>query len=324
MEGTEDWEIPPEARPNPAHCGYDLGAVMEAAVGVRTIVPQDAFTAATLGTERRGNGMVIEGGVVVTIGYLITEAETVWLSFADGRTAEGHALAYDQETGFGLVQPLARLDLKGLALGSSQELDVGSPAVMAAAGGLTRSLATRLVGRQEFAGYWEYVLEEALFTAPAHPHWGGAGLIGPSGELIGIGSLQLEAASGTGVSMPINMVVPIDILKPVLGELLAHGRRNRPARPWLGLYCTGIEDKIVVMGVAEKGPARERGIETGDIILRVAGMPVGSLAGFYRRVWSLGDAGVEVPLTVLRDGRMLELRLRSGDRNDFLKQPRLH
>ncbi|MGE0612251.1 MAG: S1C family serine protease [Hyphomicrobiales bacterium] len=321
---TEDWEIPPEARPDPAHCSYDLAGALQAAVAVRTIVPEDAFTASTLGTERRGNGMVIEGGIVLTIGYLITEAETIWLTFADGRTVEGHALAYDQETGFGLVQPLARLDMDGLALGSSRELEVGGAAVIAAAGGLNRSLAARLVGRQEFAGYWEYVLEEALFTAPAHPHWGGTGLIGASGELIGIGSLQLEAAGSTGTAMPINMVVPIDILKPILGELKAHGRRNRPARPWLGVYCTGMEDKVVVMGVAGKGPARDRGMETGDIILRVAGTPVGSLAGFYRRVWSLGDAGVEVPLTVHRDGRTLELRLRSGDRNDYLKRPRLH
>jgi len=325
MASLGEWKIPSSVQPKPGDYRYDLDHTLTSVVGVRAVIPADAFTAETLGTERTGNGVLIgANGLVLTIGYVITEAETVWLSLIDGRAVPGHVVGYDQATGFGLIQALARLDLPAMPLGKSSEAQIGEAVVVGGAGGRQRSVAARLVGRQEFAGYWEYVLDEALFTSPAHPHWGGTAMIGPSGELLGIGSLQLEQAREGGRTEHINMVVPIDLLKPILDDLQTRGQPNRPPRPWLGVYATEIEDKVVVVGLAKNGPAQRADLRTGDIVLAVGGTEVSNLAGLFRRVWSLGEAGVEVPLLAYRDGKTLDLRVKSGDRNRFLKAPRLH
>jgi S1-C subfamily serine protease len=233
-------------------------------------------------------------------------------------------LAYDQETGFGLVQALGRLDLPVLPIGRSKAAKVGDGVVVAGAGGRKHSVVARIAAKQEFAGNWEYVLDEAIFTTPAHPFWGGTAMIGSGGELLGIGSLQVQQMREIGAPEPLNMIVPIDILKPILEDLLTLGRPNRPPRPWLGLNAAEIEDKIVVARVSNGGPARRANLRTGDIVLAVAGAEVSELAGFFRKVWSLGKAGVEVPLTIYRDGRTFEARVTSGDRNRFLKGPSLH
>jgi len=324
MPSSADWEMPPALQPKPEDYDFDLEEALTALVGLRALVPGDAFTAETLGTERSGNGVLIRDGVVLTIGYLITEAETIWLHLADGRAVPGHVLAYDQETGFGLVQVLARLDLPVLPFGRSNTAKVGDAVVVAGAGGRRHSVVARIAAKQEFAGNWEYVLDEAIFTAPAHPFWGGAAMIGRGGELLGIGSLQVQQMREIGAPEPLNMVVPIDILKPILDDLLTLGRPNHPPRPWLGLNAAEIEDKIVVARVSNGGPARRANLRTGDIVLAVAGTEVSELAGFFRKVWSLGKAGVEVPLTIYRDGRTFETRVTSGDRNRFLKGPSLH
>jgi S1-C subfamily serine protease len=324
MSSSSDWEMPPAAQPKPEDYSFDLDGALAASVGLRAIVPADAFTADTLGTERTGNGVLIRDGVVLTIGYLITEAETIWLHLSDGRAVPGHVLAYDQETGFGLVQALARVELPALPIGQSKAAKIGDPVVVAGAGGRKHSVVARVVAKQEFAGNWEYVLDEAIFTAPAHPFWGGTAMIGRGGELLGIGSLQVQQVRDTGTPEPLNMIVPIDLLKPILDDLLTMGRPNRPPRPWLGLNATEIDDKIVVARVSTSGPARRANLRTGDIVLAVAGNEVSDLAGFFRTVWSLGKAGVEVPLMVYRDGRTIEVRVTSGDRNRFLKGPSLH
>ncbi|MDH3580600.1 MAG: S1C family serine protease [Hyphomicrobiales bacterium] len=324
MSDLSDWEIPPALQPNPEEYDYDLDATVASVVGIRALVPIDAFTAETLGTERAGNGVLIDGGVVLTVGYLAVEAETIWLTFSDGTAVEGHALGYDQVTGFALVQPLTRLDLPGLPLGNSSATTVGDNVVIAGIGGRECAVAAQIVAKQEFAGYWEYVLDEAIFATPAHPHWGGAAVIGPAGDLIGIGSLQLQAAAQDGEAVPLNMIVPIDILKPVLDDLLTKGRRNQPVRPWLGLYATGIDDTVVVFGLAEGGPAEAADVRAGDVILAVDGETVTDLAEFYRMVWDQGDAGVEVPLTLYREEDTLERTVVSSDRNLLLKGPRLH
>jgi S1-C subfamily serine protease len=321
---VSNWKIPASVQPKPQDYGYDLEQATASVVGLRTIVPADAFTAETLGTERAGNGVLIRDGVVLTIGYLITEAETIWLSLIDGRVVPGHVLAYDQATGFGLVQALARLDLPTLQLGQSERAKVDERVVVIGAGGRQHSVAARIVAKQEFAGYWEYVLDEAIFTAPAHPHWGGTAVIGPAGDLIGVGSLQVEGMLKGGRSEPLNMVVPIDLLKPILDDLLTMGRPNRPPRPWLGIYATAMEERVVIVGLADDGPAERADMRTGDVVLAVAGNEVSELPDLFRRIWSLGNAGVEVPLTIYRDGRTLDLRVASGDRNRFLKGPSLH
>ena len=323
MTAQGDRKIPASVQPKPGDYAYDLDRVLSAVVSLSARVPDAAFTAEVLGTARAGNGVVIDvDGLVLTVGYLVTEAESVWLTTRDGRSVPGHVLGIDAASGFGLVQALGPLDLPALPLGDSRILHVGDPAVIVGAGGLGHSIAVTLVARQEFAGYWEYVLDEALFTAPAHPYWGGTALVGPAGELIGIGSLQLQ--QGGGVSRPINMVIPIELLSPVLEDLMRRGRPDLPPRPWLGLYASESEAGVVVMGLADDGPAAGADIQVGDVVETVAGEPIADLATFFRRVWSLGDAGVAVPLTLRRDGTPLEVAPISADRDRFLIAPPLH
>jgi S1-C subfamily serine protease len=326
MQWSEEWQIPPEFQPDPKDLAYDLKAALTSVVALRASVADDAFTAETLGTERFGQGVVIRGdGLVLTIGYLITEAQEVWLTANDGRVVPAHALAYDYTSGFGLVRALAPLNLPAMALGDSRRLSPGDRVVVAGAGGRRRSLAAQVVARQEFAGYWEYLLEDAIFTAPAHPHWGGTALIGAKGDLLGIGSLQLQHQASGGRIVPLNMMVPIDHLKPILDDLLTHGRVGGAPRPWLGLFAREDEDdQVVLVGLAGDGPAKRAGLRADDVVRAVAGETVSSLAGFYRAVWALGEAGVDVPLTVEREGDKFDLSITSADRDRFLRPSRLH
>lgn len=315
-------------QPKPEDYDYDLDRTLGAIVGVRTTIPSDAFTAETLGTERAGHGVIIRNdGLVLTIGYLVTEAETVWLTLAGGRVVPGHVLGYDQETGFGLVQALARIEVPALSLGASSKTKVGDHVVVAGAGGRQNAVAARIVSKQEFAGYWEYLLDEAIFTAPSHPHWGGTGLISPSGELLGIGSLQVQQGGGEGSkqsAVDINMIVPIDLLKPILDDLTTIGRPSKSPRPWLGIFAAEVGDRIVIAGMSRKGPASKSSLRVGDIVMSVAGQDVRGLPTFFRNVWSIGPAGAPVPLTVNRNGRTMDVTVQSGDRRTFLRGPVLH
>ena len=314
----------PDVQPNPSDYDYDLEAALRCVVKLRTLIPADAFTADTLGTERTGNGILIrKDGLVLTIGYLVTEAETVWVTLADGNVVQGHVVAFDQETGFGLVQLLARIEVPVLPLGTSAQAAVGDDVVIAGGGGLAQAVAARIIAKQEFAGYWEYLLDEALFVSPAHQHWGGTALINAAGEVIGVGSLQIQRGASERQD-DANMVVPIDLLKPILADLERFGRQNKPSRPWLGLFASELDGGVAVLGVAARGPAQDARLQVGDVILDVAGGRVSSLADLFRRVWSLGSAGVEVPLTISREGRVRSLNVHSGDRRDFLKGPVLH
>src|SRR5438067_5533501 len=301
MARTIEWEIPAELQPKPEDYAFDLDRALGAVLGLHAAVPEDAFTAGTLGTERAGSGVLIgKDGLVLTIGYLITEAETIWLTSPGGGAVPGHVLAYDQETGFGLVQALGRLNIPSIELAVGLRVGAGDRAVMAAEGGRRHAIAARVVARQEFAGYWEYVLDRAIFTAPAHPFWGGAALIAADGRLIGIGSLHVQHASGRELRRDVNMVVPIELLPPIFDDMLTYGRPNRPARPWLGLYATEVDDAIVVAGLVEKGPASKAGLRPGDRILAVRDDPVASLAGLWRKVWAGGPAGSEVVMQEVR------------------------
>ena len=323
MPALTEWKVPPVNQPRIGDYGFDLDRALASVVGLHSIIPPDAFTADTLGIERAGNGVIIDDGLVLTIGYLITEAEAVWLHTGDGRVVQGHALGFDSVTGFGLVQALGHLDLDPLPIGSSIATKVGDRVVMGGVGGRTRSVASQIVAKQEFAGYWEYMLDEAIFTHPAHPKWGGTGLISDRGELIGIGSLQLERER-EGKPEYVNMVVPIDLLKPVLDDLRKFGRVNKPARPWLGMYSTEVDDRVVIVGVSAKGPAAGAELKAGDVILAIDGEKIKNQAGFYRKLWALGPAGIDVPLTVHHEGDTFDVVLASTDRARLLKAPRLH
>ena len=319
-----DWKVPRSVQPRPDDQAYDLDRALSCVVTLSAIVPGDAFTAETLGTERAGNGVVIrEDGLVVTIGYLVTEAETVWLSFNDGRVVPGDVVLVDAETGFGLVQILERDSFPALPIGRSQPLRVGTPIVVAGGGGRQRAVSGKVVSKQLFAGYWEYLLEEAIFTAPSHPNWGGTALIGPAGELVGIGSLQLQQERA-GRAENVNLCVPIDLLAPLVSGRMVGRPGDSAARPWLGFYVTEVDDRVVVAGVASGGPAETAGLQTGDIIMAVGETETRELAALFRAVWAVGPAGVLVPLRLHRTGRTIETAVRSVDRRMLLKRPRLH
>jgi len=322
---TSEWEIPAELQPDPTEHDFDLDLVLRSVVGVKALVPPDAFTAQSLGTERAGSGVVIrQDGLIATIGYLVTEAETIWLTTHDGRAIPGHALAYDFETGFGLIQALGKLDLPALPIEDGDAPRAGDTCVFASAGGRKHALRCTIAARQEFAGYWEYLLDEAIFTAPAHPSWGGAGLFGGDGRLMGIGSLVMQQQDGKGRRVDLNMVVPTTLLSGVLADLLAFGRPNKPARPWLGLYATEDEGGVVVSSLARKGPAEKAGLREGDRILSVEGTRISDLGGLWRAVWAAGTAGSRVRLALGGEGMRRDVAVASIDRRSFLKAPRLH
>ena len=304
--------------------GLDLQGISRSVVKLRADVPEDAFTAAILGSQRTGNGVVINSaGLILTIGYLVTEATDVWLTTPDGRELAGHPLAYDQVTGFGLVLPLEKLDIVPISLGSSADLRVGDPAFVVSSPEFAEPQSVDIFARREFAGAWEYLLEDAIFATPAHPHWSGAALIGGDGRVVGIGSLLVREFTD-GDEINANMFVPIDLLKPILEELTTRGRASRPSRPWLGVYAAEMTGKIYVTGVAEGGPAHLADIREGDLIMRVADHDVATLPDFYRRLWAVGPAGTGVPLTAIRGGTRLHLNVRSVDRVDLLKRPQAH
>jgi S1-C subfamily serine protease len=267
--------------------------------------------------------VIRDDGLVLTIGYLITEASTIWLTTNKGVVVPAFPLAYDQTTGFGLVQPLAKLGVRPLARGSAGSCRIGENVVIAGHGGRARALRATVFAKREFAGYWEYVLDEAIYTAPAHPQWGGAALIGSDGKLLAVGSLLVQEKVDGGMLQG-NMLVPIDYLEPILDDMLKLGRPRREPRPWLGMYTTEAGSKLVVAGVASGTPAERAGVKVGDVVVEVAGEKPAGLADLWRRVWRMGAAGAIVPLKVLRKSALVDVAVHSGDRNDFLKKPHLH
>jgi S1-C subfamily serine protease len=320
----DGYEVEAGMRPAAQAYPFDLDQTLSAVVALQARVPEDAFTAATLGTDRLGNGIVIgPNGLVLTIGYLITEAEDVTLTRNDGGRVTAHVLGADPVTGFGLVQALEPLDLPSLRLGNSRSLKAGSPVVIAGAGGRTHAAAGHVLTRMPFAGYWEYLLEDAIITEPAHPHWSGAALIGPTGELVGVGSLSLKRQSRGGAVQPINMFVPSELLPPILDDL-ARGKPAHPPRPWLGVFAQDMGPHVVIVGVTPRGPAARAELAVGDIILAVADAPVTDLGDFYTRLWAQGPAGATIPLRIQRDRDVFEVEIRSVDRAALLRKPRLN
>jgi S1-C subfamily serine protease len=324
MVEPSKWAFPQALQPQSEQLSFDLGAALRSVVMVHAEIPEEAFTASILGTERIGSGVVIRSdGLILTIGYLITEASSVWLTTSSGSVVPGHALAYDQCSGFGLVLPLQRLSVPAIEPGSSAGVALGDDVIVIGYGGSAHSLNAKLIARREFAGNWEYLLDDALFTSPPHPEWGGTALVGRNGRLLGIGSLLVQEAV-SGETFDANMFVPIDLLGPILEDMIRLGRPSRLARPWLGLYAAESRGRLVVQGLAQGGPADRAGVRLGDRVLEVAGQPVDNLAELFRTVWNVGPAGSDIPVTLGRDQGTSRVRIHSADRNDFLVKPRRH
>ena len=323
MAESTHWAFPSPLQPNAAEAAFDLPRAFDAVVRLAARIPDDAFTAPILGTEREGNGVVIrDNGLIVTVGYLITEADAIWITTNDGRVAPGHPLAYDFATGLGLVLPLQPLGLAPMPLGTAIDVRVDDDVYVIGHGGRAHALKAEVFARREFAGYWEYLLDYALFTSPPHPEWSGAALLDAGGRLIGIGSLFVQEAEDDEVRKG-NMFVPIDELVPILDDLVRTGRPAAPPRPWLGMYANEENHRIVVGGLAPGGPADVAGVRQGDIVVAVADQRVSTLAELFRAVWKMGSAGTEIPITLTRNGATLPVNIRSADRNDFLKRPSL-
>ena len=324
MTSVSDWQIPAELQPEDDYYDFNLSEVLKSVASLRAEIPSDAFSAETMGTMRQGHAVHIGQGQMLTIGYLINDAETIWLTFSDNKVLPATQIGYDPDTGLALLQALGQVDVPYITLGDSDNVRIGDKVIVAGAGGRNGSLAAEISARQEFAAYWEYLLDDALFATPAHPNWGGTALLGSKGELLGIGSLQLEQSRENDDEQPINMFVPINLLKPVLEDLRKIGRPNRPPRPWLGVHTTEIDANLVVVGRARQGPARSGGLLRGDIIISINGTQVRDLSLFYRRLWALGPAGTQVHLLIVRDGKKMDLKLISGQRGQYAKRPKLH
>lgn len=325
MSEASDPELESPEQPNPADCAFDLASTLDGVVSLRSQVPEDALTAGVLGTERAGHGVVIgDDGLVVTIGYLITEAESLWMTTNRGVTVPGHVVGYDQETGLGLIQALQPMGSPSVSLGDSSTLQVSDEVIVAGHGGLDHAIKTSIIAKREFAGYWEYVLDEAIFTSPAHPNWGGAGLIDSDGKLAGIGSLLVQQVTESGQQSGANMIVPIDLLKPILDDLRMYGKRSGPVRPWLGFLIQEVSHHLVVSGLYDDCPAELAGLQVGDVIREVDGEAVSGLANLFRHIWGSGEAGAEIPLTIMRNRESMSITVQSTDRASCLKSASIH
>jgi serine protease Do len=294
--------------------------LLSGVVQIKTFINPDGRSVANLGRERSGSGIVIDSeGLVLTIGYLMLEAHAAEIVTNDGRTIPANVLGYDHESGFGLLRAIQPPKVRPLPLGKSADVAKGDRVLIASYGGANMVAPVIVVGKREFAGSWEYLLDEAIFTSPPHPAWSGAALINRDGRVVGVGSLILRDAGGEGEALPGNMFVPIDRLSPILAELIADRPLPDPPRPWLGVNTDEVGGRLLVSRVTPDSPAEKAGIRRGDIVLGIDGEPAKSLADLYRKVWAKGSAGVTVALDVLQDHEKRRIEIKSMNRRDHLK-----
>ncbi|MEO8346464.1 MAG: S1C family serine protease [Betaproteobacteria bacterium] len=299
--------------------GADAEKVFGAIVKVAVQAVPNARSAATLGSEREGSGVVIgERGLILTIGYLIVEADDVHITDSKGRTFAARVIAYDHASGLGLVRTIAPMEARPVPFGDSAKVPNGEPVMIASAGddGVTFAF---VVSKRAFSGSWEYALDQAIYTSPPTLNWSGAALIDQKGKLLGVGSLMVRDASDGGPQFPGNLFVPIDLLKPILADLIKAGHRPGPARPWIGVSTDEVHGRLVVSRVSPEGPGDMAGVAAGDIILAVGDEGVRTQADFYRKVWNRGGAGTDIPLKLLQGVDVREVRIKSIDRVDYFR-----
>ena len=305
----------PDAPPPGLVTAATLEELARAVVGISAEIDPASRTAAALGTHREGNGVVIDReGHVLTIGYLILEANEVHVQRYDGKDFPARVLGYDADSGLGLLQVMGAMELVPMTLGESASLSVQDPVLMLTRQGLEGAATATVVSRRTFAGYWEYLLENAIYTAPPQGDYAGAALLDRDLRLVGIGSLFVQNAAAESVTLPGNLFVPIDRLKPVLKDLVETGRPRSHSRPWLGVNVAEQFGRVIVTRVTSHGPASEAGLQPGDIILEVAGKKVEGVENFYRQLWATGAAGVVVKLKLLQRSDVVQIAVPSRDR----------
>ena len=325
MNEKNEFEVPEELTPRTEDYTYDLEKNLASVVNIKTKIPGDAFTAGILGTERNGHGVLIQGdGLILTIGYLIAEARDVWISAVNGQTVPGHVVGYDYDSGFGLVQAIGKLNLPisqlaGFRLGASEK-----KLVIAGCGGLSKAMEVSVFERKEFAGYWEYVLDDAIYTSPAHPDWGGTALFDNEGNLSGIGSLFVDNFSKQHPNHQGNLCVPTELLTPILSDICKYGQKIGTPRPWLGFFVSWVDGEFLIIGAYPSGPASKAGLKVGDAIEMVADKNPTDLADFFRSIWKLGPAGSGIEFSVRRGSNRFKVEVESTDRMSLWKSPELH
>lgn len=310
----------PQAHQEAAPQALTLDEMIEPVVRLKVFVNPDARTAASLGYERDGSGIVIDAnGLVLTIGYLMVEAYAAEILTNDGRKVAANIVGYDHDTGFGLLQATAPLKVRAMPFGKSADLKVGEAVLASSYGGRDGTVPAYIAARREFAGAWEYLISDAIFTMPAHSHWSGAALINREGRLVGVGSLIVGDVGGKHSGVAGNMYVPIDLLLPILADLIADGRAAAAPKPWLGMNTEDVGGRLVVRRVTPGSPAEKSGMRRGDVITGIRGERPTSLADLYRKIWAQGNAGVDVPVDFERDGGAQHLDIKSMNRLDHLR-----
>jgi len=293
--------------------------LLSSVVRIKTYINPDGRTIDNLGQERDGSGIVIDDeGLILTVGYLMVEAHAAEAITNDGRKIPAAVVGYDHDTGFGLLKAVAPLKVRPILFGNSADVKVGDPVLAASFGGRDGIAPARVVSRREFAGSWEYLIEGAIYTAPAHSHWSGAALITRDGKLVGVGSLIVGDASGSGGGAG-NLYIPTDLVKPILGDLIANGAVGGKPKPWIGLNTQATDRGLVVARVTPNSPADKAGLRRGDLITNVGGEVPKTLPDFYRKLWSLGAAGITVPMDIQRDGKSEHFDVQSINRLEYLK-----
>lgn len=297
-----------------------LDEMIEPVVRIKVFVDPDARTAQSLGHERDGSGIVIDSnGLVLTIGYLMVEAHAAEIITNDGRKIAANIVGYDHDTGFGLLQAVSPLKLRAMPFGKAADLKVGEAVLASSYGGRDGTVPAFVAAKREFAGSWEYLIDGAIFTTPAHSHWSGAALINREGKLVGVGSLIVGDVGGKHAGVAGNMYVPIDLLPPILADLINDGRAGNAPKPWLGVNTEEVDGKLVVSRITPGSPAEKSGMKRGDVIVSIGGQAPTSLADMYRKIWARGEAGVEVPIDFERDGGKQHLDIKSMNRLDHLR-----
>ena len=291
-------------------------------VSINSKVPPDARSARSLGTQREGNGVIIDKNLILTIGYIVTEASEIEIGLADGRSLPGILVGYDHTTGFGIIKPLLKTDLVRLKLGDSDKIQLDEPLFVMPSKRRGVGSVVKMVSRRPFSGWWEYYLDKPIYTLPANEDWGGTPLLNTDGEILGVGSLFVPDAASEGSFSPGNMFVPINLLKPILDDLIQYGRRQSDIKPYLGITSEDFSGSVVVSRVREGGPAFNAGLQSKDVITAVNGVPVQTLQEFYKVIQESGSAGVTIKLSVTRQNQPLEFALKSIDRLDLLTKPK--
>jgi serine protease Do len=300
-------------------------AIMESVVQLKAKALPNARSNATLGQNREGTGIVIDAkGHVLTIGYLVIEAESIELTTSENKTVPATMVGYDHATGFGLLRATQPLAAKAIDLGSATSLNPQEPVIILPYGGRQSASIARVMSMRPFAGSWEYQLDQAIFVSPPTQAWAGAALINREFKLVGVGSLLVRDSAGDGNAEAGNMFVPIDVLKPILADLITKGKRSGPTRPWLGLATEEFHGRLIVMRVSPESPAEKAGLKPGDLVLGVGRDSVKNHAELYSKMWGVGAAGVDIPLKVLQGADLRDIRVKSIDRAEYFRDKPVH